>query len=275
MAGLSALLALVAAGCGGAAGSTSSAAAAATTSAAAVGCGPPTGVWHRWCDIARSSPINVAVANPAGAKRCPAIEDGLTGGVKAYDVVFSGHTPNALLCALENGSYWLSSFSGGSPAVGVVNTTTCASVEFTSQPITGSGSSAGWCRLPRSAACPACLAPHPGPSPPPPPLPPPPPQPAKTPTVLAFYMGDVGAPSYWLDYDWSILTHIVLYGWNDPNMISYAKARNVKLLQTFNGCSGKDLSKPSVRAEVIRDAMTRAPIPYGKRPVNTSMDGLL
>jgi hypothetical protein len=64
-------------------------------------------------------------------------------------------------------------------------------------------------------------------------------------------MGDVGAPTYWIDYDWSILTHIVLYGSNDPNMISYAKARNVKLLQTYNGCINKDLSNSSVRTRVL------------------------
>ncbi len=92
--------------------------------------------------------------------------------------------------------------------------------------------------------------------------------------MLAFYMGDVGAPTYWIDYDWSILTHIVMYGWNDPNMISYAKARNVKLLQTYNGCNNKDLSNDTVRAKVVADALTMAPVPYGKHPANTSVDGL-
>ena len=231
-------------------------------------CGVPTGVWHDWCDVSRSAPITVAAAKDAGAaSRCPG---GVHGGAVAFDV--SGHAPDALLCALKNKSYWLSSFVAGAPAVGTANRTTCASIEWQPDSTIGdgslglSGSSGGWCRLPRSTACPPCTNPHPSPSPSPPapgpppappapPAPPgppaPPPAPAKTPTVLAFYMGDVGAPTYWIDYDWSILTHIVLYGSNDPNMISYAKARNVKLLQTYNGCINKDLSNSSVRTRVL------------------------
>ena len=232
----------------------------------------PTGVWHDVCDVSRSQPITVGAENSSGVSHCPG---GMRGSVAAFGV--SGHTPEALLCVLKNGSYWLRADAGDVAAVGSPNTTTCASISWAVPP--GTPSSSSWCRLPRSAACPTCLSPPPAPSPGPTPAPPQPtpphtPPPAKTPTVLAFYMGDVGAPTYWIDYDWSILTHVVMYGWNDPNMISYAKARNVKLMQTYNGCIDKDLTNKTVRDQVIADAVSLAPVPYGKRPVNTSVDGL-
>lgn len=102
------------------------------------------------------------------------------------------------------------------------------------------------------------------------------------PTVLAFYMGDQGAPTYWIDFDWDIVTHVVCYGWNDPNMVQYAKARGVKLLQSFAGmCLHGDCQHPAalndsaVRAAVVREAVqTFAPPPWGGAPANTSFDGL-
>jgi len=55
---------------------------------------------------------------------------------------------------------------------------------------------------------------QPPPVPPGPPAPPSPSPPAPTPaagskSVVAFYNGSDGDPSFWLDYDWAILTHIV------------------------------------------------------------------
>eukprot|EP01051_Picozoa_sp_SAG22_P013208 SAG22_NODE_1454_length_4388_cov_65.736302_4_plen_211_part_00 len=58
-------------------------------------------------------------------------------------------------------------------------------------------------------------------------------------------------------------------------MIEYAKSHGVKLLQTYNGCIGKDLTNATVRAAVIKDALSEAPAPYGShKQANTSVDGL-
>ena len=65
------------------------------------------------------------------------------------------------------------------------------------------------------------------------------------------------------------------FSWNDPNMIEYAKSHGVKLLQTFNGCIDKDLSNATVRAAVIKNALSEAPAPYGThKQANNSVDGL-
>ena len=165
------------------------------------GCGAPTKTWYDACDTARAAPIDVAASSTGD---CPA-------GATAFAV--SGAVKGALCELKSSGGYELQ--VGRSGVKGVPNATTCASVAW--------ADGSGWCRLPRSTACPPslCRNPHPAPPPSPSPTPtpnptpsppPPPPSPAKTPTVLAFYMGDVGAPSYWIDYDWSILSHIVMYG---------------------------------------------------------------
>ena len=58
-------------------------------------------------------------------------------------------------------------------------------------------------------------------------------------------------------------------------MIEYAKSHGVKLLQTFNGCIDKDLSNATVRAAVIKNALSEAPAPYGThKQANNSVDGL-
>lgn len=54
---------------------------------------------------------------------------------------------------------------------------------------------------------------------------------------VAFYDGDPRQPSFWLDYDWTILTHIIIFGSGDPNLSSYAAAHGVKLLLAYNGVS--------------------------------------
>eukprot|EP01051_Picozoa_sp_SAG22_P011606 SAG22_NODE_1133_length_5415_cov_2.124153_1_plen_392_part_10 len=107
-------------------------------------------------------------------------------------------------------------------------------------------------------------------------------EPGARPTVLAFYMGDRGAPTYWVEFGWQIVTHVVCYGWNDPNMLSYAKARGVKVLQSFAGmCLHGECTSPvalndsAVRATVVREAVRAyAPPPWGGAAANTSIDGL-
>jgi hypothetical protein len=74
------------------------------------------------------------------------------------------------------------------------------------------------------------------------------------PQVLAFYMESTNTPDYWLDYDWDILTHIVTYGANKANMVTYAKARGVKLLQAFSGCEYVATGNATVRAAAVGHA---------------------
>ena len=82
----------------------------------------PTGVWHDVCDVSRSQPITVGAGNSSAVSHCPG---GMRGSVAAFGV--SGHAPEALLCVLKNGSYWLRADAGDVAAVGSPNTTTCAS----------------------------------------------------------------------------------------------------------------------------------------------------
>jgi hypothetical protein len=95
--------------------------------------------------------------------------------------------------------------------------------------------------------------------------------------VVAFYMEQGTAPvSYWLDYDWDILTHIITYGYNDPLMVRYAKSRGVKLLQATSCANGQMLNDTAVRAKVVRSALSFAPPPFGtfKGDNGTAFEGL-
>ena len=231
------------------------------------GCGPPVGGWFSTCDLARSSEFN-ATAATLPAAGCPADAQA------AFSL--AGYAGASHLCLLANRSLLL--LGGKQTAVGTVEATTCASIAWV---VTSSAAPIfGWCRLPRSKACPACQGPTPGPPAPPgppvppgpgPPLPPSPPAPtppAPTPpsgskSVVAFYNGSPQQPSFWLDYDWSILTHVVVFGTLDPNLMSYATARGVKLLLTYSGCDKHDMSVPAVRATVVKDALRFALPPYG------------
>lgn len=245
------------------------------------GCGLPTGSWYSTCDLARASPFTVTAAGAASAAECPG-----GAGAKAFHVT----PPATLLCVLTNGSYWLSAI-GGRPAVGQNNATTCASIAWhwvaeglaaptrsaaLAVPLTAASTS-GWCRLPRSTACAPCLNPNPppptppspsppGPPPPAPPLPPAPPAPlppvgAKA--VVAFADLDPHQPSFWIDYDWSILTHVIVFGSMDPNLFSYAAARDVKIVLSYSGCDGQDMRNATVRQAIVADALRFAPPPYG------------
>ena len=56
---------------------------------------------------------------------------------------------------------------------------------------------------------------------------------------------------------------------------SSADVAAVQLLQAYNGCIDKDLSNATVRAAVIKAALSEAPAPYGThKQANTSVDGL-
>lgn len=78
-----------------------------------------------------------------------------------------------------------------------------------------------------------------------------------------------------MDYDWDTLTHIVTYGANKANMVTYAKARGVKLLQAFSGCEYVSTGNATVRAGIIKNALSYAPPPWGTHVnTNTSFDGL-
>jgi hypothetical protein len=71
--------------------------------------------------------------------------------------------------------------------------------------------------------------------------------------VVAFDMEMAGAPvSFWLDYDWDILTHVITYGYTDPLMVRYAKSRGIKLLQDFNGCNDQLVNDSAVRRSAPR-----------------------
>jgi hypothetical protein len=56
--------------------------------------------------------------------------------------------------------------------------------------------------------------------------------------------------------------------------MQYAKARGVKLLQAYSGCEYKETGNATLRAGIIKDALTYAPPPWGKHQANTSFDGL-
>lgn len=94
------------------------------------------------------------------------------------------------------------------------------------------------------------------------------------PMVVAYTNDDQQAPTYWLDYDWSILTHIIAYGWRDPNMVYYAKARGVKMLLPFAGMSRQDATNATVRAAQVKSILRMAPPPYGPAQFNQTFDGM-
>jgi hypothetical protein len=102
---------------------------------------------------------------------------------------------------------------------------------------------------------------------------------AARPTVLAFYMG--GPLTYWTDFDWDILTHVVCYGSVDENMVYYARQRGVKVLRTM-ALASVGMNVSSVRAKMTRDALSLSAIPpcppcrYNSTPgaPNPPFDGL-
>ena len=149
-------------------------------------CGSPTGSWFTICDSGRLHPFTVTAEQQQQRSACP---DPASKALTVSAPAGGGCGPSTL-CVHVDGSYKLNCSAGSSSwcssGAGVANATTCASIAWTGAP--PGSATAGWCRLPRSAACfPACSAPPapprppappgPVPSPPAPPLPPPPPAP--------------------------------------------------------------------------------------------------
>ena len=92
--------------------------------------------------------------------------------------------------------------------------------------------------------------------------------------MVAFYNGSPQQPSYWLDYDWEILTHIIGFGTMDPNLFSYASARGVQILLAYSGCSKKNMTDPATRTTIVKDVLRFAPPPFGTWHHNDSYAGL-
>eukprot|EP01045_Picozoa_sp_COSAG04_P044035 COSAG04_NODE_14734_length_557_cov_0.722707_2_plen_85_part_01 len=77
-------------------------------------------------------------------------------------------------------------------------------------------------------------------------------------------MGFPPGISYWADFDWDIITHVVCYGTVDTNMMYTARAHGAKVLRTFlidSGGTMGGMSDSAVRAKMTQNALSLSAIP--------------
>ena len=73
------------------------------------------------------------------------------------------------------------------------------------------------------------------------------------PTVLAFYIGG-GSLKFWTDFDWDIVTHLVIFGIADKEMMAHAHSKGAKVLSGIS--FARDMVNTTVRHGLTNHALS-------------------
>jgi hypothetical protein len=73
------------------------------------------------------------------------------------------------------------------------------------------------------------------------------------PSVLAFYVGG-GPRKFWRDFDWDVVTHLVIFGIADKEMMAHAQSKGAKVLSGLS--FARDMANKTVRHGLMEHALS-------------------
>ena len=73
------------------------------------------------------------------------------------------------------------------------------------------------------------------------------------PSVLAFYVGG-GPRKFWTDFDWDVVTHLVIFGVADKEMMAHAQSKGAKVLSGLS--FARDMANETVRHGLMEHALS-------------------